>query len=339
MRAIVYSKNGPSEVLQLVDREPAEPAAGQVRVRVAVSGVNPTDWKSRAGNGRPPRGEHVPNQDGAGIVDAVGPGVDTVTPGDRVWVYLAAHERPTGTAQEYTVLPASRVVKLPEGVSFDVGASLGVPAITAHRALTVHEGGPSRLAPGALAGRTVLVAGGAGAVGHAAIQLATWAGATVITTISSDAKAALAEAAGAGVVVNYRDEDAAARIRSAAPHGVDLVVEVSPARNAALNAGVLANHGSVAVYANDGGDEMTLDVRAHFALNVRYQFLLLYTVGAEALHAATADITAALADGALGVGESFGLPLVRFPLERTAEAHDAVESGVVGKVLIDVAAL
>jgi NADPH2:quinone reductase len=340
MRSIVYSETGPSGVLRLTERPLPDPGAGEVRVRVAVSGVNPTDWKSRAGaTGGSPVEEQTPNQDGAGVVDAVGAGVTDLRPGDRVWTLLAAHQRPTGTAQDYTVLPVERVVKLPDGVSFDVGASLGVPAVTAHRALTVHDGGPSRLFPGALQGRTVLVAGGAGAVGHAAIQLARWAGATVVTTVSSEAKAALAASAGADVIVNYREEDAAARIRSVAPDGVDIVVEVSPARNAELNAAVIANHGTVSVYATDGGATMTLDVRGHFALNARYQFLLLYTLGAEAITAATEDLTAALADGALPVGEASGLPLTRFSLEQTAAAHDAVEKGVVGKVLIDVATL
>lgn len=340
MRAMAYSQTGDSSVLQLVERDVPEPGVGEVRVRVVVSGVNPTDWKARAGArpGRPtPFPEVVPDQDGAGVVDAVGPGVAGLEVGDRVWVFLAAHERPTGTAQEYAVLPSARVVKLPDAASFDLGASLGVPAMTAHRALTVADGGPARLGPGALTGRTVLVAGGAGAVGHAAIQLARWSGARVITTVSSPEKAALATAAGAHHVVNYREGDTAKAIRAIAPDGVDLVVEVSPARNAELNASVIANHGTISVYATDGGSEMTLDVRRHFALNVRYQFLLLYTVGDAALAAAAEDLGLALADGALPVGEDAGLPLTRFPLERTAEAHDAVEAGTIGKVLIDVA--
>lgn len=339
MRAIAYSKTGDSSVLQLVERNPAEPAEGEVRVRIVVSGVNPTDWKARAGSqpGRPtPFDEVVPNQDGAGVVDAVGAGVTGLAAGDRVWLFLAAHERPTGTAQEFAVLPFERVVRLPDVASFDLGASLGVPAMTAHRALTVSEHGPRRLGPGTLSGRTVLVAGGAGAVGHAAIQLARWSGATVITTVSSPGKAALATAAGAHHVVNYRTDDAGAAIRAIAPNGVDQVVEVSPARNAELNASVIANHGTIAVYATDGGGEMAIDVRRHFALNVRYQFLLLYTVGAAALTAAADDLGRALVDGALPVGEDAGLPITRFPLERAAEAHDAVEAGTVGKVLIDV---
>ncbi|QEO13834.1 NADPH:quinone reductase [Agromyces intestinalis] len=340
MRAIAYTQTGPSSVLDLVERDLPEPGPGEVRVRVVVSGVNPTDWKARAG-GRPgtptPFPEVVPNQDGAGVVDAVGAGVTALSAGDRVWLFLAAHQRPTGTAQEFTVLPAERVVRLPDAAGFEVGASLGVPAMTAHRALTVHEGGPTRLAPGALDGRTVLVAGGAGAVGHAAIQLARWAGATVITTASSPEKAALATAAGAHHAVDYRQDDAAHAIRAVAPDGIDLVVEVFPARNAELNSRVVANHASIAVYATDGGGEMTLDVRHHFSLNVRYQFLLLYTVGAEALAAAAEDVSRAVGDGALEVGEAAGLPLTRFPLDRTADAHDAVEAGTVGKVLIEVA--
>ena len=203
--------------------------------------------------------------------------------GDRVWVYLAGHQRPTGTAQEYTNLPADRVVRLPAGTSFDIGASLGVPAMTAHRALTVSEDGPKRLHPGALAGKVVLVAGGAGAVGHAAIQLARWAGATVITTISGPAKAALATAAGAHHVINYRDEDAATAITKVAPDGVDLVVEVAIAANSQLNLDVVKPRASIAIYANDGGGEFTLPVRPNMIKNLRYQFVLLYTVGDAAL--------------------------------------------------------
>ena len=340
MRAIVYSETGPSSVLKLVEQDAQHPGPGEVSVRISVSGVNPTDFKARMGSepGTPTEfARMVPNQDGAGVVHAVGPGVTGLTVGDRVWVFLAAHGRPTGTAQEFAILPADRVVPLPEASSFDVGASLGVPAMTAHRALTVHDGGPTHLGPGTLDGFTVLVAGGAGAVGHAAIQLARWSGARVITTVSSPQKAALATAAGAHHVVNYRDSDAAEAIRAVAPDGVNIVVEVSPARNAALNAKVLANHGTVAVYSTDGGSELTLDVRQHFSLNVRYQFLLLYTVGAEVLAVAAADILQALADGALGVGEDAGLPLTRFRLDRTADAHDAVEAATVGKVLVDVA--
>ncbi len=344
MKSIVYRTTGDPSVLELVDRPVPEPGPGEVRVSIAVSGVNPTDWKSRTGT-RPgedlPFAEVTPNQDGAGTVDAISPEAAEQSPqlevGDRVWIFLSQHQRPSGTAQEHVTVPVEHVVRLPDGISFDVGAALGVPAMTAHRALTVTEHGPSRLAPGALSGRIVLVAGGAGAVGHAAIQLARWAGATVVTTISSEAKAVLARAAGAHHVVNYRESDAAAEIRGVAPDGVDLVVEVAPGPNAALDLAVLANHGTIAVYANNGGDSVSLDVRPFFARNLRLQGLLLYTVGEDALQVAAEDITRALVDGALDVGEAAGLPLVRFPLERTADAHAAVEADAVGKVLIDVA--
>ena len=339
MRSVVYSRTGNPSVLRLVDRDVAEPEPGEVRIRIVVSGVNPTDWKSRLGSGAgaaPPFSEVTPNQDGAGVVDAVGEGVTDLAVGDQVWVFMAGHQRPTGTAQEYTNLPASRVVRLPAGTSFDIGASLGVPAMTAHRALTVSEDGPERLHPGALLGRAVLVAGGAGAVGHAAIQLARWAGATVITTVSGPAKAALATAAGAHHVVNYRDEDAAAAIRKVAPDGVDLVVEVAIAANSRLDIDVVKPRAAIVSYANDGGGDFTLDVRQNMIKNLRYQFVLLYTVGDAALTAAVEDITSALIDEALPVGDDAGLPLQRYPLANTADAHQAVEDNAVGKVLIDI---
>ena len=339
MKSVIYSRTGDSSVLRLVERDVTEPKPGEVRVRIVVSGVNPTDWKSRLGAGdgaAPAFPEVTPNQDGAGVVDALGEGVVDLAVGDRVWVYLAGHQRPTGTAQEYTNLPASRVVRLPSGTSFEIGASMGVPAMTAHRALTVSEDGPERLHPGALAGKVVLVAGGAGAVGHAAIQLALWAGATVITTISSSTKAALAAAAGARHVINYREEDVATAVKKVAPDGVDLVVEVAIAANAQVNMNVIKPRASIASYANDGGGEVSLDVRQNMIKNTRYQFVLLYTVGNAALTAAVEDITLALVDEALPVGEEAGLPLHRFPLARTADAHQAVQDGAVGKVLIDV---
>ena len=338
MKSVVYSHTGDPSVLRLVDRDVSEPGPGEVRVRVVVSGVNPTDWKSRLGSGggaAPPFPEVTPNQDGAGVIDALGEGVADLAVGDRVWVYLAGHQRPTGTAQEYTNLPADRVVRLPAGTSFEIGASLGVPAMTAHRTLTVAEDGPERLHPGALAGKVVLVAGGAGAVGHAAIQLTRWAGGTVIATVSGPAKAALATAAGAHQVVNYRDEDAGAAIAKVASDGVDLVVEVAAAANSQLNLDVVKPRASIAIYANDGGGEFTLPVRQNMIKNTRYQFVLLYTVGDAALTAAVEDITLALVDSALPVGEGAGLPLHRFPLSNTAGAHQAVQDGAVGKVLID----
>jgi NADPH2:quinone reductase len=334
MRAVVYRETGPSSVLELVDRDLPEPGPGEVRVRLVRAGVNPTDWKFRAGM-MTQYDEVTPGQDGAGEVDAVGPDVTGLSVGDRVWLVLAQHGRAHGTAAEHTVQPAERVVPLPEGASYDLGASLGVPAVTAHRALTAAEGGPSRLGPGALEGRTVLVAGGAGAVGNAAIQLARWAGATVITTVSSPEKATLAAAAGAHHTVNYREQDAEKEVLALAPDGVDVVVEVAPAQDNALDLAVTKVHGTIAIYANNGGDEMTMPVRATFSLNLRYQYILLYTVGDDLLARAAEDVSAAVAAGALGVGEEYGVPLHHFGLDQTGAAHDAVEGGAVGKVLID----
>jgi NADPH2:quinone reductase len=339
MRSIVYTEHGDASVLKLVERDVPEPGPGQVRVKVAVSGVNPTDWKSRRGSGSSAaEGESVPNQDGAGTVDAVGQGVEGVSVGDRVWLAISAWQRPGGgTAQEYTVVPAERVFPLPNEADFSVGASLGVPALTAHRALTVAEDGPSELARGTLTGRTVLVAGGAGAVGHAAIQLARWAGATVITSVSSDAKAELATAAGAHHVVRYADADAADRIRAIAPNGVDLIIEVAAAVNQELDLAVAGPRAVVAIYANDRGRPFELNVWRAMQLNLRYQFVLLYTVGQDALDAGGRAVNAAIRDGALPIGDQAELPVHRFTLERTADAHRAVEDGAVGKVLIDVA--
>jgi NADPH2:quinone reductase len=340
MKAVTYSSTGPSDVLELVERDEPHPARGEVRVRIHVSGVNPTDWKARRGGSESqtlPRPQ-VPNQDGAGVVDEVGEDVKEFAAGDRVWVWDAAYRRPDGTAQELAVLPVRQVVALPDDVSFDVGASLGIPALTAHRALTVHESSPSELAPGSLSGRTVLVAGGAGAVGHAAIQLAVWAGATVISTVSSHKKAELARAAGAHHVVNYRDSDAAQAIGALAPRGVDIVVEVNAAANAELDARVTAPDAAIAIYA-DAPDSpgVTIPARPSMTKNLRFQFVLTYTVPGEAKAAALRAVTAAAAAGALSVGEEHGLPITRFALADTAAAHDAVENGLVGKALIDVA--
>ncbi|HEY7046001.1 MAG TPA: NADPH:quinone reductase [Jatrophihabitantaceae bacterium] len=334
MRAVIYRENGPSNVLQLVDRPMPEPGPGEVRVKMHLSAVNPTDWKGRAG--RPVAfGEQVPNEDGSGVVDAVGSGVDPARVGERVWVWLAAHQRPEGTAQEYLLIPAERAVALPDGASFELGADIGVPFLTAHRTLTVREGGPTQLAPGALDGRTVLVAGGAGAVGNAAIQLARWAGATVLTTVSSAEKAALATAAGAQHVINYRTHDIVAEVRRVAPDGADIVVEVSTT-NAGLDVDLLAANGVVAMYAGTAGDEVAVPLRPAMAINARWQYVLLYTIPDAAKSAAVAGVTDAAAAGAIDVGDSVGLPLHRFPLEQTAAAHDAVEGGAVGKVLIEI---
>ena len=340
MRAIEYSRTGPPDVLTLTDRPVPDPGPGEVRVRIHRSGVNPTDWKTRTGSeaGTPVDPPQVPNQDGAGVIEAVGEGVEAALQGLRVWVWEAAHGRPSGgTAQEHAVVPARHVVLLPDVASYDLGASLGVPFLTAHRCLTVTEDGPQRLGPGTLEGRTVLVAGGAGAVGNAAIQLARWSDATVITTVSSPQKGQLAARAGANHVIDYKHEDVVAEVRAIAPHGVHTVVEVSPAQNAAIDAQVLARHGSVAVYANNGGDEVTIPVRPSMTPNVRWQFVLVYNAPDDWRARALDDVSAAVLDGAAQVGDEVGLPLHHYPLEQAAEAHAAVEDGAVGKVLIDVA--
>ncbi len=338
MRAVVYRETGDPDVLTLVDRPEPEPGPGEVLVRVVVSGVNPTDWKARKGDGSgQPLAfpEVVPNQDGAGTVLAVGDDVDPGRVGERVWLWEAARNRSNGSAEELVALPASQAVPLPEGASFDLGASIGIPAMTAHRCLSVGVDAPASLGPGGLEGRTVLVAGGAGAVGHAAIELAVWSGAMVIATVSTAEKGALALAAGAQHVVSYREAGADAAIRAAAPDGVDLIVEVAPVENAALDTAVIRPNGTVAIYAS-GPDDFSVDIGTAMYANTRYQFMLVYTMPPAAKEQAIQDVQDALSAGALRVGEQAGLPLHRFPLEKTADAHAAVEANAVGKVLIDV---
>ena len=336
MKAIIYRPEDPP--LRLVERPTPQISDHEVLVRIAVSGVNPTDWKARRNPyaGTPSGADLVPNQDGAGTIEAVGSGVSDRAVGKRVWLWESAWRRSDGTAQELVAIPADHAVVLPDLASFDLGASVGIPAMTAHRCLTVAEAGPDQLGPGALSGRVVLVAGGAGAVGHAAIELARWAGATVITTVSSAEKGRLATAAGAQTVVNYREGDAAEAIRRAAPDGVHLIVEVAPTQNAALDIAVLAFGGTVAAYASGPEGSVSLPVRELMGRNVRWQFVLVYTMPDDAKRAAVAAVSAAIADGALRVGEDAGLPLHHYPLEETAAAHDAVENGAVGKVLIKV---
>ena len=338
MQAIVYTRNGGPDVLELVEREVPEPGPGEVRVRVAVSGVNPTDWKSRRGT-PPAAGWQVPDQDGAGIVDAVGNGVDPVLVGERVWVWEAAYQRPWGTAAEYTVVPVRQAVLLPAGASYELGAALAIPFLTAHRCITVGETMPDRLGPGALTGRTILVQGGAGAVGNAAVQLGRWADATVVATVSGPEKAQLAAAAGASHVINYKTTDVAAEVRRIAPHGVDAVVEVSAQANAATDAAVIGPHGTVAVYADDGAAEVTLPIRQLMIPNASWQFVLVYTEPAAAKAVAVQDVNAAVVDGAVRVGREAGLPLHVFPLADAAKAHEVLEGSPTGRVLITVADL
>ncbi|SCF13036.1 NADPH2:quinone reductase [Micromonospora matsumotoense] len=333
MKTIVYERTGDPSVLRLVDRPVPEPGPGEVLVRVAVAGVNPTDWKSRRQQPLP-AGWQTPGQDGAGVVEAVGAGVDRNLVGERVWIWEAAWQRPWGTAAEYTVVPVRQVVPLGDA-SFDLGACLGIPFLTAHRCLTAGEYMPDTLHAGALSDQVVLVQGGAGAVGNAAIQLARWGDACVIATVSSPEKAQLAAAAGASFVINYRDQDVVEEVRKITPDGVHTIVEVSAARNAAVDVQVLRTGGAVCVYADDGGDELTLPIRPLMAPNARWQFVLVYTEPKAAKAQAVTDVAAAAAQGAFRVGEAAGLPLHRYPLAQAAAAHQAVEDAVVGKVLID----
>ncbi len=324
MRAAVYERTGAArDVLEVREIETPEPDAGWVRVRVHASGINPTDWKSRSGaTPAPPRPFQVPHHDGAGVIEAVGPGVPEARIGERVWVFLAAATSSYGTAAEYAVVPATHAITLPERASFELGAGLGVPAMTAHRCLTVD---------GPVAGLTVLVAGGAGAVGHAAIELARFLGAArVIATASTDEKQELARAAGADAVVDYRRDDAAEQIRAAAPDGVDRVVEVSISDNAALDLEVLAPHGAVVSYASTGAP-LHAEVRPLMSKNAVLRFVLLYGVPEDALAFAAVDITRAVEAGALTA-----LPERHFTLAEVADAQDAVEAGTLGKVLLQV---
>ncbi len=338
MKAITYDITGAPDVLRLTDRPVPEPGNGEVRVAIHRAGVNPTDLKSRAGNGpgTPVDPPQTPGQDGAGIIDAVGQGVDAGLVGAPVWLWEAAWQRRSGTAAEYTTVPVRQAVVLPDGVSFDVGASLGIPFITAHRCLTVSEHGPRRLGPGALQGHTVLVTGGAGAVGNAAIQLARWSDARVIATVSSAEKAQLAAAAGADDVINYKQQDVVGETKKIVPSGVDIIVDVAAATNASTIPQLLAPNGTVTIYATDAGDDLTLPIRALMTTNARVQFVLVYTVAADAKHHAVDDISRALGEGEIRLGAEGGLPMHHFPLERTADAHAALEQGAVGKVLIDV---
>jgi NADPH2:quinone reductase len=339
MQAVIYTRTGSPDVLHVVDRDEPKPAPGEVCVAISRAGVNPTDVKTRAGSssGQPVDPTQVPGQDGAGIVTAVGEGVDAGLVGQRVWIWEAAYQRPQGTAQQQAAVPVRQIVRLPDGISFDTGASLGIPFITAHRCLTIGEHAPQHLGPGALAGHTVLVAGGAGAVGNAAIQLARWSDALVIATVSGPQKGGLAALAGADHVINYRDQDVAAEIRKIAPAGVDSVVEVAISSNATLDTEVLRVGGSLASYANDGGSDVTLSIRALMSKNTRVQFVLVYTAPEESKRRAIDDISAALTAGAIRVGAEAGLPLHHYPLERAGDAHAAVEGGAVGKVLLDIA--
>jgi len=320
MKAALYRRTGAAaDVLAVEDVERPEPGPGEVLVRVHTSGINPTDYKTRGGlTARPIDGFQVPHHDGAGVIEAVGDGVDPARAGQRVWLWMAAFGRRYGTAAEWTVLPELHAVPLPDNASFELGACLGVPAMTAHHCL---------FADGPVAGKTVLVAGGAGAVGHFAIELAKRSGARVIATVSGPEKAALAEKSGADLVVNYRSADAASQIQAFAP-AVDRVIEVALGANLRLDLAVSHPGTIVVTYAAEPADPV-LPVRACMTANVVVRFVLLYGVATAALEAAAVDISAALATGDLTE-----LPVHRYPLDDIVSAHEAAERGVTGKVIV-----
>jgi NADPH:quinone reductase len=320
MRACIYDHVGPArEVLRVEDVERPDPGAGEVRVRVRLSGVNPTDVKSRGGvTPRPIPGFQIPHHDGSGIIDAVGEGVDPGRIGERVWVWQAGRSR-WGTAAQWCIVPDEQAVRLPDIAPDELGVCLGVPAMTAHRCL---------FADGPLDGASVLVTGGAGAVGHFAIELGRWAGARVATTVSGPEKAKLAAAAGADLVVNYHDTDALDQLRDFSTV-MDRIIEVNLNANLDLDLGLAGPATTAVVYAADAPDP-TLPVRRCMTANISLRFVLLYGIPRAELLRAAADIDAAMVDGALSE-----LPLHRFPLSDVVAAHEAVEAGVVGKVVVD----
>lgn len=327
MRAVWYERGGPAgEVLSVGEMEVPRPGPGEVLVRVHASGVNPGDTKKRAdwmglGVAYP---RVVPHSDGAGVVLEVGEGVASSRVGERVWVCRAQSGRPFGTAAEYVALPGERAIPLPDGVGFEEGACLGIPARTAHRCV---------FADGPVQGKTVLVAGGAGAVGGFAVSFASWGGATVIASVGSEEHAGLAAAAGAGHTLNYRTEDVAARVgQITGGAGADRIVEVDLGRNRAVDAEALAPHGTIVAYASDVEPEPALPFWPLLFKNATIRLVGSDDLPEEAERRAVEDIGTCLGAGLLHprVG-------MRFPLERIAEAHEAVEEGHTrDRVVVDV---
>ncbi|HEY9236898.1 MAG TPA: NADPH:quinone reductase [Phenylobacterium sp.] len=325
MRAIWYDRTGPArEVLQLGDRPTPEPGHGQALIRVRASGVNPSDAGMRAGPGAMAYPRITPNSDGAGVVEAVGPGVAASWVGKRVWFYNGQRNgRAFGSAAEYIELDTDLLSVLPDDVSFAEGATLGIPCMTAHRSLFV---------AGPVQGRTVLVTGGAGAVGHYAVQLAAWAGATVIATVSSEAKAERAWAGGADHVIDYRREDVAARVRELTDgEGVHHVVDVDFGGNLAATLASLRLNGSIAYYATKGARAPATPAGEVMRLNLSINGVYLPVSPHEARRRAQEDITRWI-----GTGERILSVAGRFPLEDCAGAHELVEAGgKVGTVVVE----
>ena len=328
MKAVWYERCGPAAEVLCYGEQPTPSAGpGEVRVRLEASGVNPADAGRRAGNYRGLEFPLViPNSDGAGIIDQVGDGVTRLKLGQRVWLFNGQRNgRALGTAAEYIALAEQLVTPLPDQVSFAQGATLGIPAMTAWCSL---------FADGPLVGKTVLVTGGAGAVGHYAVQLAKWGGARVIATVSSAAKAEQARLAGADLVINYRSEDVVAKALAFTDRrGVDHVVEVDFGGNVATTPKLMAVNSTIAVYATVGNRTPVVPVRELMERCVNLRGLVLFALPWKLLSAAQADITKWLV-----AGKRLHNIAGQHPLSETAEAHLAVEKGgKLGTVIVDCA--
>ncbi len=327
MRAAYYERTGPAGEVLIVGEVPTpSPGPGEVRVRIAFSGVNPSDVKSRAGSRSKslPFPRIIPHSDGAGTIDAVGEGVPSSRVGQRVWVYNAAWGRPNGTAAEFVVLPAAQTMPFPDDFNLAVGACLGIPALTAYQALATGGG---------VHGKTVLIAGGAGAVGHYAVQLARILGARqIFATVSGTEKASLATSAGANVVLNYKTEDVAARILEATGGlGVDRVVEVDFGSNIGLDLQVVRRDGDIVVY---GSNDLEIPVPfvPMILKNISLHFFIVYNLSAEDRERALVHLGSLLATGRLKHNIA-----VRLPLEQIAEAHRMIEEGrAIGNVVLEI---
>lgn len=316
MKAIWYTEQGPPErVLRYGDQPTPHAGSGEVRVALRASGVNPADMNRRAGRGYGMEGPLIiPNSDGSGIVDEVGEGVDPAWIGRRVWLYNGQRGgRLHGTAAQYIALDASLVAELPDATSFPEGACLGIPCMTAHRCVTLRDD---------LRDATVLVSGGAGAVGHYAIQWAKRFGARVIATVSSSEKARHAEQAGADRVIDYRGEDVGAAVKRYAPKGIDHVVDVDFGGNLPTFFPLMANNGSFAYYATNGNRTPTWPAADAMRRNISVSAVLLNNAPLQARQRAQRDIVQWLHEG----GMQHTVSSVH-ALDRCADAHAAVESG------------
>ncbi|MFG2123629.1 NADPH:quinone reductase [Streptomyces sp. NPDC048710] len=324
MLASWYDRQGPAgEVLHVGELPDPEPGPGEVRVRVTVSGVNPGDTKKRRGwlGSTMPYPRVIPHSDAAGIVDAVGEGVDARRIGQRVWVYGAQSYRPFGTAAQYTAVPDQQAVPLPDHLSDELGASLGIPGITAHRAV---------FADGPVDGRLVLVHGVLGGVGSLAAQLARWGGATVIGTVRRGGDLGRVDPAVVSHAVALDTGDPATAIRSYAPDGVQRIIEVSLSANADLDNAVAALDAVIAVYGT-GADRTEIPFWPLLSNNVTLRLLGSDDFPAAAKRQASRDLTAAAAVGALTVEVAD-----RYPLKDIGAAHERVDAGARGRVLVGI---